>query len=622
MIVKGLALPSHAKAGGKLHLNTGDIVRNKLIIFFAIFILEIILYSKAIHFNFINFDDYSLLLGRPHLYNETSLIFSLKEIIFESIPREGPMLLRDISWAIDSYIFGFKNPLGYHLGNVFLNSINVSLLFYLCLLMGWTWTYALGITLVYGSLPVHVEPVAWVMGRKDLLVAFFMIVGLIVHTYYIESKNLQKKRFFWLAGILVNLLALLAKPNAVTFFLVLISYHLFFPYLKNQVSAEAPLNLNSFLILLPKYIPHAALTVFVYWWYMGAQLDVNNNDGQMAYTLIEHMRNLIIFIPLVLGIYFKLVYIPADFSIYYTWPTIHQSVNTFQIILSFFLTVSWIYFLFVTFKKHKDIFFYAIAFLWIALPYLNILYFGIWIANRYIYFASFFILCTGACILRKSVRNAPKISRQFIAPCLFIFVFLNCIQTWRYQDVWRDDYSLWSYEVEADSPSLVSFAMLSSNLLEKAQSEANLMERLKSIKRAEELVENGFQHYKRSGLRNTTPHLYKLYLLKGEIAEEVGQPYDNQLKYYQKAYKLKPRQEDTLRKMAEVYYRMAEKSRSPEKQVLWASKSLDFFEEYHQVTGNSRKLVQFKRRVLTSFKEYFPFLKLRIVKLLNEINAL
>ena len=88
-----------------------------------------LLYAPTIGFGFDGFDTPSILLKHANLYDETSFFSSLNHILYEHFPREEPLILRDISWALDARIFGFKNPLGYHLGNVLLNALNVALVF-------------------------------------------------------------------------------------------------------------------------------------------------------------------------------------------------------------------------------------------------------------------------------------------------------------------------------------------------------------------------------------------------------------------------------------------------------------------------------------------------------------
>ena len=148
----------------------------------ALAIASVLLHARAIGFDFVDFDDTTVLLGHPNLYNENSLGSSLFEIFVGYMPREEPLLIRDLSWAVDARLFGFANPVGYHLGNVLLNAINVCLLFVFLNTATRRYRFALVVAGIFAVLPIHVEPVTWVMGRKDVLSAFFMLSALLAQS--------------------------------------------------------------------------------------------------------------------------------------------------------------------------------------------------------------------------------------------------------------------------------------------------------------------------------------------------------------------------------------------------------------------------------------------------------
>src|SRR5436309_15233945 len=83
-----------------------------------------VLYFPSIRYGYIYYDDVRILKDHPDLYGQPSLSAGVHSIL-TLFPREEPLLIRDLSWAIDSRLFGFGNPLGSHLGNVFLHGIAV-----------------------------------------------------------------------------------------------------------------------------------------------------------------------------------------------------------------------------------------------------------------------------------------------------------------------------------------------------------------------------------------------------------------------------------------------------------------------------------------------------------------
>lgn len=91
--------------------------------------LNFALQARVLGFGFVDFDDTTVLLAHPNLYDPTSLVASMRQIFVEAFPREEPLLFRDLSWAIDARLFGLQNPIGFHLGNILLNAANAVLLY-------------------------------------------------------------------------------------------------------------------------------------------------------------------------------------------------------------------------------------------------------------------------------------------------------------------------------------------------------------------------------------------------------------------------------------------------------------------------------------------------------------
>src|SRR4030095_6286051 len=102
----------------------------------------------------------------------------------------------------------------YHLFNLIFHLINCILVYRLALLLSKNNSLiALATALLFGIHPLHVESVAWVSERKDVLYALFFIAGHISYTKYIDSGV---KKQYWLTLLFV-ILSLLSKPAAVIF---------------------------------------------------------------------------------------------------------------------------------------------------------------------------------------------------------------------------------------------------------------------------------------------------------------------------------------------------------------------------------------------------------------------
>ena len=123
------------------------------------------------------------------------------------------------SMAINYAISG-TNAWSYHLFNLLFHLINCVLVFRLAhLLFNKNNFIALVTAILFAIHPVHVESVAWVSERKDVLYGMFFLLGLISYVKYVDDHS---KKHYVLA-MLFMLLSLLSKPAAVIFPVALFS---------------------------------------------------------------------------------------------------------------------------------------------------------------------------------------------------------------------------------------------------------------------------------------------------------------------------------------------------------------------------------------------------------------
>lgn len=127
-----------------------------------------------------------------------------------------------LSFLIDFQLYGM-NPWGYHLTNVLLHAANTVLLFLVLWRMtGRLWPCAF-VAALFGIHPLHVESVAWISERKDVLSGLFFMLTLLAYVGYVRhSFSLIR----YLAVVLSFALGLMAKPALVTlpFVLLLLDY--------------------------------------------------------------------------------------------------------------------------------------------------------------------------------------------------------------------------------------------------------------------------------------------------------------------------------------------------------------------------------------------------------------
>ncbi len=175
-------------------------------------------YWQALSFSFINIDDPTYASQNPQVQAGLSLAgvrWSLAVHDCNWIP------LTWLSLMLDSTLFGI-GPAGYHATNVVLHAANSLLLFLALASATGSVARSAFVAALFALHPLHVESVAWVAERKDVLSIFF---GLLSLWAYVRYSRVGKE--WWLVGsLLLFLCSLLSKPTLVTlpFVFLLLDY--------------------------------------------------------------------------------------------------------------------------------------------------------------------------------------------------------------------------------------------------------------------------------------------------------------------------------------------------------------------------------------------------------------
>lgn len=206
-----------------------DITRNVVLVA-LILLITLIVYSNSLKNGFVKWDDDEYVTSNQDIRQlDGSSI--LKYFTTYYLGMYQPITM--ISYAFD-YKMGKLNPLTYHRTNLVFHLLNVLLVFCFVSLLTRKAAIAAVTALFFGVHPLHVESVAWISERKDLIYCFFYLGSLIAYILYRRRNNSAR---FYLLAILFFLLSLFAKSAAVTLplILVLTDYYLIRkPALKNH----------------------------------------------------------------------------------------------------------------------------------------------------------------------------------------------------------------------------------------------------------------------------------------------------------------------------------------------------------------------------------------------------
>jgi tetratricopeptide (TPR) repeat protein len=167
------------------------------------------IYGQTLYHGFIDLDDGTYLFDNPFLRD--GLTLSSLRWAFGTFRAANWHPVTWISHLLDVSLFGF-DPAGHHLGNVILHLTSSAILFrFLRRATGSRRESAL-VAALFAVHPLHVESVAWIAERKDLLSALFFLLALDAYVTYCNRPAWPR----YLAVFLLLCLALMAKPMAVT----------------------------------------------------------------------------------------------------------------------------------------------------------------------------------------------------------------------------------------------------------------------------------------------------------------------------------------------------------------------------------------------------------------------
>src|SRR5438552_415948 len=197
-----------------------------------------LVFGQTIGHDFVNFDDHVYVYDNP-LISRGLTVDGLVGAFSHSHARNWHPLTT-ISHMLDCQLYGLKAG-GHHFTNVVLHSVGVLLLFALLRKMsGMLWRSAF-VAALFAVHPLHVESVAWIAERKDVLSGVFFMLTLLAYLRYARGPSLGRHG---VVSVLLGL-GLMCKPMLVTvpFVLLLLDY-----WPLRRFAKRAPTRVNSKLI--------------------------------------------------------------------------------------------------------------------------------------------------------------------------------------------------------------------------------------------------------------------------------------------------------------------------------------------------------------------------------------
>ena len=180
------------------------------LIYLGLVLSVLIVYGQLPFFDFVFFDDHVYVTEKAQVL--ASLSKASLRWAFTATDAGFWHPLTWISLMLDHELWG-PNPGGYHLTNILLHVAATLLLFAGLQRMTGALVRSGFVAALFALHPLHVESVAWIAERKDVLSAVFWMLSLLLYARYVVEKP---GRIRYGLVLLSFLLGLMAKPMVVT----------------------------------------------------------------------------------------------------------------------------------------------------------------------------------------------------------------------------------------------------------------------------------------------------------------------------------------------------------------------------------------------------------------------
>ncbi|MBT5305174.1 MAG: tetratricopeptide repeat protein [Candidatus Scalindua sp.] len=182
-------------------------------------IATLAVYWQVLNNDFVIYDDDKYVTENTHVHK--GVTFDSLTWAFTSSHASNWHPLTWISHMIDYQLYGL-NARGHHLTSLLFHVANTLLLFLILVRMTGTLWQSSFVAALFALHPLHVESVAWVAERKDVLSTFFMMLTVWAYILYVKKREIKG----YLLVVLFFVLGLMSKPMLVTlpFILLLLDF--------------------------------------------------------------------------------------------------------------------------------------------------------------------------------------------------------------------------------------------------------------------------------------------------------------------------------------------------------------------------------------------------------------
>lgn len=411
----------------------------------AALLLTLVAYLPAFFNGFVNWDD-------PYYLKDNKFVktFDLGSIFTEPVAANYHPLTM-LTLAIEYQLVRMK-PFLYHFTNILLHLINTALVFYFIYLISNRKIEVAGIVaLFFGIHPMHVESVAWISERKDVLYTLFYLAALIAYTKHIfHKKRLTSPKIkrkpqptykYLVYTALFFLLSLLSKAMAVTVPVIMVFLDIYL----NRIRLSRNNNPTVLKQALIEKIPFFALSLAFGFMALNIQGEAGAMSDYDPYSISERIA----FAAYGFLQYIVKLFVPINLSAYYPYPAGDVPTSyLFAPLAVIALFAAAIY----RYSKSKiplfGLLFYGVT-VALVLQFISV---GVAIvADRYTYLpyvGLLFILGMGFYKIHQQTDATGKMWQMIAKGVLGFYIVLCVATTFQRTMVWKNSKVLWDNVLE------------------------------------------------------------------------------------------------------------------------------------------------------------------------------
>jgi protein O-mannosyl-transferase len=389
------------------------------IIYAVLILVTLAVFGQATQMSFINYDDDVYVTKNFNLQSGLTVKGICRAFGKPYAEFWHPLTL--LSLMLDYQLYGL-NPSGYHLTNLIFHILSTLLLFWLFNRMtGAVWRSAF-VAAVFAMHPLHVESVAWISERKDVLSAFFWILTLCLYIYYTKKPLLRR----YLLVLFCFICGLMSKPMLVTLPVVMMLLD-YWPLKRFDSKRNELIRWQ--------------LKEKLFFFFFSAIFSIVTIRAQ-SILHVEYPLNLrIANAPVSLVNYLGKIFWPFDLAFVYPFP---NQIPLWQIAGSTFLIIA---VSIASILLRKNLPYLFVGWFWYiatVLPVIGIISVGDPMADRYIYIPSIGITV----ILAWSVPFLIKsewIRKKILLPAGIAALVILSVLTWKQCSYWKSSVDLFNH---------------------------------------------------------------------------------------------------------------------------------------------------------------------------------